>query len=151
MSSLAPISPSTWKSPDCLGIRLERLSLHGMYCVMYCSFPCHSQTNTLHKNANYFPQNINDIFCTFSSFGRFDHENWCTHKSSLCTWNLDRKGMKPDKPDTTVDLSCCLTSIAFHPKRPSYIAGASFNGNIFNQNHLSLRLFVSNACPCYIF
>ena len=63
------------------------------------------------------------------SYGRFDHEDWCTHKSALCTWNLDRRNINPDKPDTVIDLSCCLMCIACHPKKPSLIAGGTFNGN----------------------
>lgn len=65
-----------------------------------------------------------------ASYGRFDHEHWCTHKSALCTWNIDRRTLDPNKPDTTIDLSSCLMCIAFHPNLPSVIAGGSFNGEI---------------------
>ncbi|KAK3714549.1 hypothetical protein QZH41_014224 [Actinostola sp. cb2023] len=50
--------------------------------------------------------------------------------SSLCTWNIDRKALNPNKPDTTVDLSSCLMSIAFHPLLPAVIAGGTFNGEV---------------------
>ncbi|XP_015765490.1 PREDICTED: WD repeat-containing protein 34-like [Acropora digitifera] len=40
-----------------------------------------------------------------ASYGRFDHEDWCTHKSALCTWNIDRRNIDPNKPDVTIDLA----------------------------------------------
>lgn len=65
-----------------------------------------------------------------ASYGRFDHEDWCTHKSTLCTWNIDRKALDPNKPDANIDLSSCLMCITFHPKLPSVIAGGTFNGEV---------------------
>lgn len=65
-----------------------------------------------------------------ASYGRFDHEHWCTHKSALCTWNIDRRSIDPNKPDASIDLSSCLMCITFHPKLPSVIAGGTFNGEI---------------------
>ncbi|XP_031555481.1 WD repeat-containing protein 34-like [Actinia tenebrosa] len=65
-----------------------------------------------------------------ASYGRLDHEDWCTHKSSLCTWNLDRKTLNANKPDTTVDLSSCLMTISFHPVLPALVAGGTFNGEV---------------------
>lgn len=65
-----------------------------------------------------------------ASFGRFDHEDWCTHKSNLCTWNLDRRQLEATKPDTVIDLPSCLMCIQCHPKKPSIVAGGTFNGEI---------------------
>ncbi|XP_068709025.1 cytoplasmic dynein 2 intermediate chain 2-like [Montipora foliosa] len=65
-----------------------------------------------------------------ASYGRFDHENWCTHKSALCTWNIDRRTVDQNKPDATIDVASCLMCIAFHPKLPSLIAGGTFNGEV---------------------
>ncbi|KAK2572367.1 Cytoplasmic dynein 2 intermediate chain 2, partial [Acropora cervicornis] len=67
---------------------------------------------------------------TNKRYGRFDHEDWCTHKSALCTWNIDRRTIDPNKPDVTIDLASCLMCIAFHPKLPSFIAGGTFNGEV---------------------
>ncbi|KAK2156882.1 hypothetical protein NP493_1930g00018 [Ridgeia piscesae] len=64
------------------------------------------------------------------AYGRLDHENWCTHKSALCTWNIDRSSLNSSKPDTVIDLSSCLLCVACHPKQPSLIAGATFNGEV---------------------
>ncbi len=66
-----------------------------------------------------------------SSYGRLDHEDWCTHRSTLATWNIERRQLNPNKPDTSVDISACLMCIQFHPKKPSWIVGATFNGNLF--------------------
>ncbi|XP_077992291.1 cytoplasmic dynein 2 intermediate chain 2-like [Glandiceps talaboti] len=63
------------------------------------------------------------------SYGRFDHQDWCTHKSVLCTWNIDRT-ININKPVSTIDTSSCLMCIAFHPKKPAIIAGGNFNGEI---------------------
>ncbi|CAG5134760.1 unnamed protein product, partial [Candidula unifasciata] len=60
----------------------------------------------------------------------FDHEDWCTHKAALCTWNLDRRGIKEDKPDTVIDSPCCLMCIEFHPVNPAWLAGGNFSGEI---------------------
>ena len=57
-----------------------------------------------------------------------DHEDWCTHRTSLCTWNLDRTAVKEEKPDTKIEIGSCLMCIAFHPKNPAIIAGGTFNG-----------------------
>jgi len=64
------------------------------------------------------------------SYGRLDHEDWCTHKSMLCTWNVDRRKIDASKADVAIDLPSCLTCVACHPTQPSWIAGATFSGNI---------------------
>ncbi|XP_074642732.1 cytoplasmic dynein 2 intermediate chain 2-like [Tubulanus polymorphus] len=65
-----------------------------------------------------------------AAYGRYDHEDWCTHKSSLCFWNLNRRSLDADKPEQTVDLSSCLMCISFHPNQPALIAGGTFNGEV---------------------
>ncbi|ELT93583.1 hypothetical protein CAPTEDRAFT_134662, partial [Capitella teleta] len=65
-----------------------------------------------------------------ASYGRFDHEDWCMHKSGLCTWNLDRRNLDADKPDSVIDVSSCLMCIAYHPQKPAWIAGGTFNGEV---------------------
>ncbi|KXJ25340.1 WD repeat-containing protein 34 [Exaiptasia diaphana] len=60
----------------------------------------------------------------------FNLVNEDKEESSLCTWNIDRKTLKTNKPDSTIDLSSCLMSIAFHPKLPAVIAGGTFNGEV---------------------
>ena len=68
------------------------------------------------------------ISLTDLTFGRFDHEDWCTHPAAMCTWNLDRRSVKEDKPDTIIDSPCCVMCLEFHPVNPAWIAGGNFNG-----------------------
>lgn len=65
-----------------------------------------------------------------ATYGRFDHEDWCTHRATLCTWNLDRRTVKEDRPDTVIDSSCCLMCLEFHPTNPAWIVGGNFNGEV---------------------
>ncbi|XP_041371000.1 cytoplasmic dynein 2 intermediate chain 2-like [Gigantopelta aegis] len=65
-----------------------------------------------------------------ATFGRFDHEDWCTHKAALGTWNLDRRTLDHNKPDTSIESSSCLMCLQFHPVNPAWIAGGSFNGEV---------------------
>ncbi|XP_067936380.1 cytoplasmic dynein 2 intermediate chain 2-like [Watersipora subatra] len=65
-----------------------------------------------------------------ASFGRFDHEDWCVHKASLCSWNVNKSVVTGNKPDTIIDTASCLLTVAFHPVKPALIAGGSFNGEV---------------------
>ncbi|KAL5022607.1 hypothetical protein ScPMuIL_001762 [Solemya velum] len=69
-----------------------------------------------------------------ASYGRFDHKDWCTHRSALCTWNLDRQNINDKKPNTTMDSSSCLMCIQFHPKNPAWVAAGNFNGEVLVWN-----------------
>lgn len=62
------------------------------------------------------------------AFGRFDHEDWCTHRAAVGTWNLDRRAVKEDKPDTVIDSACCVMCLEFHPENPAWLVGGNFNG-----------------------
>ncbi|KAJ3015170.1 WD repeat-containing protein 34 [Thoreauomyces humboldtii] len=63
------------------------------------------------------------------AFGRFDHESWCNHKGSLCTWSLASR-LVEDTPTWTVETESCVMCIAFHPEIPSLIAAGCFNGQV---------------------
>ena len=89
------------------------------YIILLC-FLCQLQVTSLAWNST--------GAVVAGAFGRFDHEDWCTHKSFLCTWNLDRRGMTENKPDMSIDLQSCLMCIAFHPKNPAWIVGGTFDG-----------------------
>ena len=62
------------------------------------------------------------------AFGRYDHEDWCTHRAAVGTWNLDRRAVKEDKPDTVIDSACCVMCLEFHPENPAWLVGGNFNG-----------------------
>ncbi|KFP45878.1 WD repeat-containing protein 34, partial [Chlamydotis macqueenii] len=64
------------------------------------------------------------------SYGRLDAGNWSTEKSYVCTWNLDRRGLNPQRPDLVVDVPSSVMSLAFHPSQPSLIAGGLFSGEL---------------------
>nr|KAG5692283.1 hypothetical protein BaRGS_007191 [Batillaria attramentaria] len=51
-------------------------------------------------------------------------------KLSTRTWNLDRRTVKEDKPDTVIDSACCVMCLEFHPENPAWLAGGNFNGEV---------------------
>ncbi|KAF1628854.1 WD repeat-containing protein 34, partial [Eudyptes filholi] len=64
------------------------------------------------------------------SYGRLDGGDWSTEKSYVCTWNLDRRGLNPQRPDLVVDVPSSVMCLAFHPSQPSLIAGGLFGGEL---------------------
>ncbi|NXP49243.1 WDR34 protein, partial [Heliornis fulica] len=64
------------------------------------------------------------------SYGRLDSGDWSTEKSYVCTWNLDRRGLNPERPDLVVDVPSSVMCLAFHPSQPSLIAGGLFSGEL---------------------
>ncbi|XP_062504562.1 cytoplasmic dynein 2 intermediate chain 2-like [Corticium candelabrum] len=68
------------------------------------------------------------------AYGRFDHEGSSSHQSFLCTWNIDRRVVNPNKADVTIELSTSLMCVAFHPSLPSVIAGGTFSGEVMVWN-----------------
>ncbi|XP_064382625.1 cytoplasmic dynein 2 intermediate chain 2-like [Halichondria panicea] len=64
------------------------------------------------------------------AYGKLDHQDWCSHKSYLCTWNLDRRSLDPSKADLSIDVPSCLMCVAFHPEHPALVAGGTFNGEV---------------------
>uniref|UniRef100_A0A8B9CNN8 Dynein 2 intermediate chain 2 n=1 Tax=Anser brachyrhynchus TaxID=132585 RepID=A0A8B9CNN8_9AVES len=62
------------------------------------------------------------------SYGRLNDGDWSTEKSYVCTWNLDRRGLDPQRPDLVVDVPSSVLCLAFHPSQPSLIAGGLFSG-----------------------
>eukprot|EP00794_Sanderia_malayensis_P005363 gene5363-6034_t len=67
---------------------------------------------------------------TIISYGRNDHEGWCTHRSLLCSWNIDMRNINMEKADRSLDVECCLTSVAFHPEHPPLLAAGTFTGEL---------------------
>ncbi|XP_010226391.1 PREDICTED: WD repeat-containing protein 34 [Tinamus guttatus] len=64
------------------------------------------------------------------SYGRLDDGDWSTEKSYVCTWNLDRRGLNPQRPDLVVDVPSSVMCLAFHPSQPSLVAGGLFSGEV---------------------
>lgn len=83
------------------------------------------------------------------SYGRYDHEDWCTHKTSLCTWNLERRNLDENKPDTALEVSSCLMCTAFHPTNPALIAGGTYTGE--EKIRLSLYKQITKLPKAHLF
>ncbi|KFV86482.1 WD repeat-containing protein 34, partial [Struthio camelus australis] len=64
------------------------------------------------------------------SYGRLDDGDWGSEKSYVCTWNLDRRGLNPQRPDLVVDVPSSVMCLAFHPSQPSLIVGGLFSGEV---------------------
>ncbi|CAM5102977.1 unnamed protein product [Natator depressus] len=64
------------------------------------------------------------------SYGRLDDGDWSTEKSYVCTWNLDRRGLNPKRPDLVVDVPSSVMCLAFHPSQPSLIVGGLYSGEV---------------------
>uniref|UniRef100_A0A6Q2XSR8 WD repeat domain 34 n=1 Tax=Esox lucius TaxID=8010 RepID=A0A6Q2XSR8_ESOLU len=64
------------------------------------------------------------------AFGRVDDGDWSAEKSCVCTWNLDRRGLNPKRPNTVIDVARPVMSLSFHPTSPSLIAGGLYSGEV---------------------
>ncbi|NXP81825.1 WDR34 protein, partial [Ramphastos sulfuratus] len=64
------------------------------------------------------------------SYGHLDDGDWSTAKSYVCTWNLDRRGLNPQRPDLVMDIPSSVMCLAFHPSQPSLLAGGLFSGEL---------------------
>ncbi|XP_037006151.2 cytoplasmic dynein 2 intermediate chain 2 [Artibeus jamaicensis] len=63
-------------------------------------------------------------------YGRLDDGDWGTLKSFVCAWNLDRRGLNPRQPSVVVEVPSAVMCLAFHPTRPSHIAGGLYSGEV---------------------
>lgn len=66
-----------------------------------------------------------------AGYGRMDHENWCTHKGLVCTWNINRRTLDTHKADLALELPGCVQSLDCHPASNSVFAVGTFNGGVF--------------------
>jgi len=87
------------------------------------------------------PQKHDNMFCTAldwnssgtiiaSSYGSYNHENWCKHQGYINLWSLSQRNFDPNKPSYTLEVPSCIMTIQWHPKLPSYLVGGLFNGDI---------------------
>jgi len=65
-----------------------------------------------------------------AAYGALDRNDWPVCSSMLCTWSIFRRQLDPQKADLVLELSDCLTCLAFHPEDPSLLAGGSYNGDV---------------------
>lgn len=62
-------------------------------------------------------------------YGSTAHEGLCMHKGAVCSWNIERYKINPNKPDVIIETSTCVTAVACHPERPGIVAAGLYNGN----------------------
>ncbi|KAJ8346495.1 hypothetical protein SKAU_G00278960 [Synaphobranchus kaupii] len=63
-------------------------------------------------------------------FGRVDDGDWSMERAFVCTWNLERRGMDPGRPDIIIDTASAVMCLAFHPSHPSFITGGLYSGEV---------------------
>lgn len=64
------------------------------------------------------------------AYGRIDTGDWSTDSSCVCTWNLDRRGLRPNQADLVIDVPTLVTALCCHPNQPALIAGALYSGEV---------------------
>jgi WD40 repeat protein len=64
----------------------------------------------------------------FVGYGSTSHEGLCMHKGAVCSWNIERYKINPNKPDMSVETNACVTAIAGHPERPGIVATGLYTG-----------------------
>ncbi|XP_070655470.1 cytoplasmic dynein 2 intermediate chain 2 isoform X3 [Bos indicus] len=64
------------------------------------------------------------------AYGRLDDGDWSTLRSFVCAWNLDRRGLSPQQPSAVVEVPSAAMCLAFHPTRPSHVAGGLYSGEV---------------------
>ena len=66
-----------------------------------------------------------------AAYGCSNHSGWCNHSSAtIAFWNIMRRQISSTAADFTVDTDCCCMCLAYHPERPTILAGGMFNGEI---------------------
>jgi hypothetical protein len=65
-----------------------------------------------------------------AAYGALDRNDWQRTPSMLCTWSVFRRSLDPSKADVALELSDCLTCLAFHPEDPALLAGGAYNGDV---------------------
>jgi WD40 repeat protein len=66
-----------------------------------------------------------------ASYAASSHVGWCNHSAStLSFWNIMRRQISSTRPDFTLDQECCCMCLAYHPERPTILAGGMFNGEV---------------------
>ncbi|XP_063000730.1 cytoplasmic dynein 2 intermediate chain 2 [Elgaria multicarinata webbii] len=95
-------------------------------CLHSLSYP-EAQERRLHVTSVSWNATGAVVAC---SYGKLDDGDWSTEKSYVCTWNLDRRALNPNRPDLVVDVPGAAMCLAFHPLQPSLIAGGLFSGEV---------------------
>ncbi|XP_078082348.1 cytoplasmic dynein 2 intermediate chain 2 [Mustelus asterias] len=103
---------------------------HTVSCLHTLHYP-EAQKRHLHVTGVSWNVTGSVIAC---AYGRLEDGDWSTEKSYVCSWNLDRRGLNPMRPNTVIDVSSAVMCLAFHPVEPSLIAGGLYNGEVLVWN-----------------
>lgn len=60
---------------------------------------------------------------SFPALHRIDGGDWSTQSAVVCTWNLQRGGLKAQQAAQTLDVPTAVTALCCHPSQPALIAG----------------------------
>uniref|UniRef100_A0A8D3AD08 Dynein 2 intermediate chain 2 n=1 Tax=Scophthalmus maximus TaxID=52904 RepID=A0A8D3AD08_SCOMX len=64
------------------------------------------------------------------AYGRLDDGHWSNEASFVCTWNLDRRALRPKQPDVVIDVPTAVTALCCHPSLPGLMAGGLYSGEV---------------------
>ncbi|XP_034047582.1 WD repeat-containing protein 34 [Thalassophryne amazonica] len=64
------------------------------------------------------------------AYGRTDTGDWGTASSSVCAWNLDRRGLCSKQADLVIDVPTAVTALCCHPQDPAIMAGGLYSGAV---------------------
>lgn len=62
--------------------------------------------------------------------GASKHMGSCEHNSFICGWNLFRSNINETEPHWTINISGCVLSLAWHPRKSTIFASGTVNGVI---------------------
>jgi len=64
------------------------------------------------------------------AFGKLDTLGWCEVTAPVCVWNIFRPQLVAGEPDTVIPVQGFVMCVAFHPTKPSLLAGGTYNGEL---------------------
>lgn len=115
-------SPAGWLWDSELGMAC----LLQVTCLHTLSYPP-AQGQGLHVTGVSWNSTGSVVAC---AYGRLDDGDWSTLRSFVCAWNLDRRGLSPQQPSAVVEVPSAAMCLAFHPTRPSHVAGGLYSGEV---------------------
>lgn len=66
-----------------------------------------------------------------ASYGRYQHEGSCSDKAFVYCWHISKRNFDTDSPTYILESNTCIMSLEFHPTRSTWLAGGSFQGQVY--------------------